>query len=251
MDEIDYTPFLYQKSSDRPTPASKKEKKEKRRSTSEKGRGKTVFVVVVAVLLCFAIVFFCADFFTNGNLLKKIYAGIVKHEYVYYCVAIAYPTRETALAGVLLSEKNGGAGYLVADDNTYTVLSGIYTEKTDAQQIADKNTGSYVYTLRYKTSATDLANLTDEFVRETATVVTGLDAGTFSDAALSSHFNRYAVLFSSYQTDNEKEREYVSFVVSCLQSIESGVTERATVLFRVRHMLCATIYAAMDTFSVL
>ena len=247
MDDIDYTPFLYHKTSPEKSRTSKEKRSDEK--PPKHGRGKTVFVVVLAFLLCFGILFFSVDFFANGKILKKIYASFVKNEYEYYMVAVAYPTRETAQAGVLLSESNGGAGYLLSDENGFTVLSGVYTDKAGAQKVVDKNHGSYLYTLRYATSSTELGNLTDDFIRETETVVSNLDVGTFSDATLSSHVNRYLILFSAYETENEQEAEYVSFLTSCLQSLDPGTTERTTLLFQIRHLMCVAVFSAKAVFS--
>lgn len=246
MDEVDYSQFLYNRPPSAPEPPVTHHRERRR---EKKGRGKTAVLIVVTVLLCFSILFFCVDFFSNGKLVKGIYGKIVKNEYTFYCVAIAYPTRETARAGVLLSEENGGAAYLIAEEKDFVVLSGVYCDKTSAEKVAEKNASFFTYTVKFATRDTALGNLIEKFVKETTVCIEKTETGEYNENLLSSHINNYSILFSSFEADSEEKKDYLSFLTSCLHSVEPGVTERAIVLFRLRHMLCSAIFSAKDLFD--
>lgn len=244
MTEVDYSRFIYQPNCAKP-PSDDKRKREKKR----KSGGKKVFTVIIAVVLCFAILFFCVDFFAKGSLTEGIYSLMRKTGYSYYAVCRSYPTRETAHAGALLAENGGGAGYLFSENGDYYVIFGIFAEKTDAQSVASKNSDTFIYSLSYSTTSTDIAGLIDSFVRDMSIYLDNVDDGTFTENSLAMARDDYIVLFSSYEPKNDKETSLVSFILSCLDEIAPGTTERASLLFRTRHMLCSVLFAARETFS--
>lgn len=244
MDEVDYSRFLYKPYS--PEPPEKK----KHKDFSEKKSGKKkVFTVIIVILLCFAILFVCVDFFSKGKIFDSIYSLIAKTQYSFYCVVRSYPTRDMAHAGALLAENGGGAGYLFSENGDFFVVFNIYSDKSDADSVSAKNLNSFVYTLSFSTSSTKLANLIDDFIREINSCLNQIDSGTFSDGTLSALKDNYLVLFSAVEPKNEKETSLVSFIVSCLNSISPGTTERTSLLFQTRHMICSVLFSSRDAFS--
>lgn len=247
MDEVDYSQFLY-----RPGEAPKEPKPEKKRRKNDRpdrGKGKRAALVVIVVLLCFSLLFMCVDFFAKGKVTKGIYSLISKAEYEYYLVAASYPTRDMAHAGALLAENAGGAGYLFAENGDYFVVFGVYTSQPDAQKVIDRNGTFFLYTLSFSTANTDLANLVDGLVRNVSVALDGMDAGTFTESGLQTVLNNYVVLFSAYETDGERENALKSFVLSCLNGLDPGITERTSLLFRTRHMLCSVLFSSRETFA--
>ena len=189
------------------------------------------------------------DFFAKGKVTRSIYSLIVKTEYVYYFVASSYATRDMAHAGALAAENAGGAGYMFAENGSYYVLYGVYHSKTDAQKVIDRNTNYFLFTLSYKVSDTKLANLIDGLVRDVSLSLNGMDAGTFTEGSLQTVLNNYSLLFAAFESDNDEEIALSSFVLSCLQGLSPGITERTALLFQTRHMLCSVLFCARDTFS--
>lgn len=244
MNEVDYSRFIYQPNCGKP-PSKEPRKREKKPKSGKK----KVFTVIIAVVLCFAILFLCVDFFAKGSLSDAIFSLMKKTSYSYYAVCRSYPTRETAHAGALLAENGGGAGYLFSENGDYYVIFGVYCDKTDAQSVSSKNADTFVYSLSYSTSSTELANMIDSFVRETSSYLANVDDGSFTENSLSSVRDNYIVLFSSYKCKNDKEESLVSFIVSCLREISPGTTKRAQLLFTTRHMLCSVLFSSREAFS--
>ncbi len=154
-----------------------------------------------------------------------------------------------AHAGVLLAENGGGAGYLFTENSNFIVIYGIYSDKTEAETVAKKDNLYYVYTLTIKTSNTELGKLLDEFFKKTNVCLNNVDGGNFTESSLSTLKDGYLVRFSAIKTKNDKERSLVSFIVSCLNSLNVGTTERTALLFQTRHMLCSILFSAKDAFS--
>ncbi len=244
MDEIDYSRFLYRPTGEEPPKEPKKCKEENKSPKKRK-----VFTVVIATILCFAILFLCVDFFSKGKIREVISSIIKSHSYTYYAVVRSFPTRDMAHAGVLLAENGGGAGYLFTENGDYIVIYGIYQDKPTAETVSKKNNLYYVYTLNYKSSNSELANLIDEFFRETSVCLDNIDGGTFSESSLSAVKDGYLVRFSALETKNDKEKSLVAFIISCLTSLNVGTTERTALLFQTRHMLCSVLFTAKDAFS--
>jgi hypothetical protein len=242
MDDIDYTRYLYKKSGRENVV---KEKKHRPHSV------KRIVVSVIAVILCFAIVLLCADFFGKGKIFDKLSSYFKNTEYDYYFVAASFPTRETAYAVSVAAVQSGGGGYLFTDGNAYIVAYSAYTELSDAESVAAKNSSSsfFVYTLSYKTSDTDFANAIDSFARDIASCCVSLENGSLTESDLNAVIDNYSKLFSAFDDLNESETHLASFIVSALSSIQIGITQRTELLFRLRHSVCSVLVSARETFS--
>lgn len=248
MDEVDYSQFIYRQPSFQP-PENKPRRNRPEEPNEKKTRLKRGVTVVIVTLLCFSIVFFCVDFFSKGKIIRSIYSALVKNEYTYYMVACSYPTRDMAHAGTLLAENSGGAGYFFSENGDYIVIFTFFTSKTDAQKVLDKNKNFFLYTVSYSTSDTELGNLLDSFVRDVGVALDKFDEGTFSESGVKTVLDNYIVLFSAYETEEEEKIELVSFVSSCLNRLDPGTTDRVSLLFQARHMVCSVLFSARDTFS--
>lgn len=247
MDEVDYSKFLYKP--DSPLKPPKPENKSQKKERKPRSRGKKAVTVVIVVILCFSILFVCVDFFAKGKITRSIYSLMIKHEYSYYLVTSSYPTRDMAHAGALLAENGGGAGYLFSENGDFFVAFQVSVSKTDAQKIVDRNANYFLYTLSYSTSQTNFANLIDGFVRDVGIALDGMDAGTFTESGLQTVFTNYSVLFSAFEPESDEETSLQTFILSCLNSLGPGVTERTALLFQTRHMLCSVLFSARETFG--
>ena len=203
MDEVDYSRYLYRPEQPTRPPKQGKDRSPKHRPV--RPTWKRVVTIVIVVVVCFSILFLWVDFFAKGNVTRSIYSLIVKTEYVYYFVASSYATRDMAHAGALAAENAGGAGYLFAENGNYYVLYGVYHSKTDAQKVIDRNTNYFLYTLSYKVSDTELANLIDGLIRDVSLSLNGMDAGTFTEGSLQTVLNNYSLLFAAFESDNDEE----------------------------------------------
>ena len=205
--------------------------------------------MIVCIILCFSIVFLSVDFFSGGKLIRAVYSTMVKTKYDYYFVAASYPTREKANAGVLLAEKTGGAGYLVSEDGAFTVVLGVYTGEEDAKKVVEKNKATFVYAFSFSSSDTDLSGTVDKFVKEGVVILEKIDAGAFGDNTLRTFIDTYSVIFASFEREETEKKSFLSFVLSCLEGLDPGTTDRTSLLFQTRHMLCAVLFAARDALS--
>lgn len=248
MDEVDYSKFLYKPVSPS-SPPKREEKRPKKERPEKKRKGGKILLAVIVVLLCFALLFLCVDFFAKGNVTKKIYSMMSKNEYSYFLVASSYPTREMARAGSLLAEQNGGAGYLFTENGDYIVVFGVYTSQPNAQKVMEKNTSTFLYTLSYSTSRKELGNLVDTLVRDVCIALDKMDEGTFTESGLRNVFQNYVILFSAYECETDEEKELVGFILSCLNGLDPGITERTNLLFQTRHMLCSVLFSARETLA--
>lgn len=244
MDEIDYSRFLYRPIKDEPPQKPKRNREEKK-----PGKTRKIFTVIIVTVICFALLFLCVDFFSKGKIRDVLLSAIKSRSYSFYAVVRSFPTRDMAHAGVLLAENGGGAGYLFTENSNFIVIYGIYSDKTEAETVAKKDNLYYVYTLTIKTSNTELGKLLDEFFKETNVCLNNVDGGNFTESSLSTLKDGYLVRFSAIKTKNDKERSLVSFIVSCLNSLNVGTTERTALLFQTRHMLCSILFSAKDAFS--
>jgi hypothetical protein len=61
--------------------------------------------------------------------------------YSYYAVSTGtYPTRAEAVTAGMTLRQRGGAGYILTDENGFTVLASVYQKEGDAQTVADRLT---------------------------------------------------------------------------------------------------------------
>ena len=246
MPEVDYSQFLYRRSVP-PEYDDKRKRSRKDKPEKKPRKGKQVFVVTLCIVLCFAIVFCCVDFFAGGRLVKSVYSMMVKPEYVYYLAACSFPTREMAHAGVLAAENGGGAGYMTLEE-TYLVFYNLYFEKTEAENVVAKHGAYFVYELSYASSDTDLCNAIDAFLRETSDVINGVDAGTAGENALFDTLNAHRIILSSFDRQEEKKQLFLTYCLGCIDGLYDA-SSRSSMLHKTRHALCAVLFAARDALS--
>ena len=251
MDEVDYSQFYYRPEDNNRDKPPKREKK--RPDRSEKSRKKNFVLIITAVIMCFAILFLCVDFFGKGFLIKKIGSLFNKTEYSYYLVVASFPTRDTAYAGSLTAETSGGAGYTFKSDNSYLVALSAYSSEPDARSVASKNGAAYfVHTLSFSTDDVETANLIDKFIRETDTCCYKIESGLLTESELNTTLNNYKVLFSDLsekkKTDeNTSSSDLLDFIVNSISGINAGITNRTQLLFQLRYCMCTTLFSARES----
>lgn len=151
-EKVDYSQFQYKKDNDKkkrsqeskiekfgspdnitytsPQPYSKKEIRSRRRE----------IIAVLAVVMCFCLTLYLADYFSNGYLLADFDkdATVSGGEYDYYAVQTGmYTDRKTAELYAENIRKRGGAGYVLYD-GVYRVVASVYTKAVQARTVAER-----------------------------------------------------------------------------------------------------------------
>lgn len=247
MDEVDYSQFYYRPNNDRKEPPKRENKHGNRNGKRKK---KNYILLISAIILCFAILFLCVDFFGKGFLIKKIGSIFNKTEYSYYLVVSSFPTRDTAYAGSLTAETSGGAGYTFKSDKSYLVALSVYVSEPDASRVVAKNGASYfVHTLSFSASDSETANLIDKFIRDLDACCYKIESGLLTESELNGILNNYKIMFSDLSEEKKADEninsyELLAFIIDSLSDINAGVTNRTKLLFQLRYCMCSSLFSA-------
>jgi len=280
MDEIDYSAFLYKRTAKgksdtpfKPTPpdiipqeaeevkapvVSEKtevpaqitpENSQAPFAYSMKGRKKQkppkkkkgFLYIVFVFILCFAIVFFAADFFTSGKLIHSVAAGIGGRLYTYYAVVSDKATRELAYSQSLLIKQGGAGGYVIAGE-PYKVVYAVFKTKQEAENVSAKNTNTYVQVLETRGKDKKFYDTIDGVIEALITASVKLEKGEMNEAEVFSTVKgqkaKSDAILSACK-ENTKEYNLASYVSGTLEALNAAVPEaRLTFLSSVRYAIC-------------
>lgn len=215
MSEIDYSQFLYNRKVE--------EVKEMRTFPSKKPKRPKKFkplIVLLVVVLCFAILFFSVDIFTNGFLVDKITASLRGNIYNYYFVVADRSNRELSYAQSLLVKQGGGSGYIFNNDG-FKVVYSVLVDKNQANTVCAKNVETYVYTVSIVSKETKLFNAADILIRNLITSSLRLEKGEIneSDVLVFINSGKADMLLLKEEYLKQNKEEYVNLVDFILESL--------------------------------
>lgn len=255
QDEVDYTRFYYRGRAD----SSDQGESEKtspppfigcsgpKRKHGKKKAGKVVFTLFV-VFLSFALVFFAADFFGKGFLtegVKKAFSGVT---YEYHFVVTPASSRYVAYAGSLKVRQGGGGGYVIGSEDYYVAYS-VYTDKTAALAVQNKNQSTEIYTVKYR-SKEELARQVDVLVADLEKSVSDWDRGAISETDVTTVLRANKEIFSGYRTVYaDKKLSLVELIIEGLDDFSLSATEKITQLSKLRYFMCCVVLSAKDVFA--
>jgi len=128
-------------------------KKDKRNEkTRQSSRGKTLLTVLITVF-AFSLTLIGADLISGRSTLSQyvsLFTGKTSDGASSYYAVYAMKTDDMAIAykNAASIRAEGGAGYVLKDQETFYVILSVYEEESDAKKVADKEANYAVYTLR-------------------------------------------------------------------------------------------------------
>ncbi len=236
-EKVDYSQFYYRREKEEKKPSEEeKEKKPKKK--------RRFFGTVAVVLLCFALVFVCADFFGKGFLtegLKKVFQGA---SYTYYVLAKPSVSRFTAYADSLEIKQKGGAGYVFCDDGYYVAYD-VYPDKATALAVQKKNPSSTVYSLSYRTKQTDVAAELDLMVCDFSSALSSWEKGELTEGELTSLKNAYRTSLESRKPSccDETCLSVLNLATDGLADFDFASCDKISVLSDMRYFLCCVVFS--------
>ena len=125
-------------------------KKEKQKSKIKKSRKRAIIVCVTIFL--FSLTVFLADII-SGNASFATYASLFKKDklnYTPYYAVYATHSEDMGISyrNASVIHKEGGAGYVLKNEDMYYVIVSVYSDKKDAQSVIDKNDNYAMLTLK-------------------------------------------------------------------------------------------------------
>lgn len=241
MPEVDYSQFYYRREGDKektPPPERKKPKRSKR----------PLLVIFVLVLL-FGIIFFAADLFTDGYILSSVKDALSKNDYEYYFVVTQVSGRDTAHAKSLLVRQGGGSGYIMTGEEGFLVVYSVYFERSEAEAVASKNTGTYVYAKGFSSDDREFYNTLGVCMGTLLSSSDDLEKGTLSE---SEFFGRTEdaknTLLSLKEKALDNNRSVVvnlaEYFISGLNGLDPGKDTRLKLLSDVRYLISGVASSA-------
>lgn len=244
MSDIDYSQFHYNRKHEQtslPAPALAKPKHRK--------SGKAPLVVLI-VVLCFALTFFSVDFFTNGYLIDKVSTSLKGNSYNYYLVVMDSPGRELSYAQSLLVKQGGGSGYIINDEG-FKVVYSVFVDKSQANTVSSKNTGTYVYNINIVNKDTTLFNTLDNIIRDLIAYGLSLEKGDINESDILAVINankfKLINMKEKYIKDNDtKVINLIDFVLETFNSFNLTTDSKIMLLSDIRYAT-ANIIIAMSS----
>lgn len=252
---MDYSRFYYS-SKDRQertfsveeTPAQKADLSPVKKRRHKRGKGGKIFFTVFAVILCFVLVFFAADFFGKGFLTDAVQKALSGETYEYYFVAVPASSRNVAYASSLESRQGGGGGYIIGADEYYVAYS-VYTDKTTALAVQTKNRTSEIYSVKYR-SKDKLARKTDDLIQSLEKSISDWEKGTKSEADVSAVMRQQKEIFTSLAGEyTDKKLSLIELITEGLDGFSLSAVEKITQLSQLRYFMCCVVTSAKDVFS--
>jgi len=240
MSEIDYSQFVYSRKAE----VVKEQKTFPPKKPKRPKKFKPLLVVLVMVL-CFCILFFSVDFFTNGFLVKKISASLRGNIYNYYFLVADRPNRELSYAQSLLVKQGGGSGYIFNDDG-FKVVYSVFADKNQANAVSTKNTETYVYTVSFISKETRFYNAADILIKSLITNCLRLEKGEITESDTLVFINsgkaEMLTLREEYQKDNKEEFvNLIDFFLASLNGINLTSNTRIGLISDLRYIISSLI----------
>lgn len=239
MSEVDYTQFAYKRNV-----RKQKTVKEKIAKTEKVRTAKDGWFVFTVVLLCFALVFFLADFFRNGHLTDLVARAFKGNEYEYYLVVSNHSSREHAYVQSAAVRKGGGSGYVFQEEDYYVVYA-VYPDKASAVAVAEKNLSTEVKKVSYKSKNTEVLNFCDKLIHELAEAANGYETGAMTESELLSMLSAQvtdakAIILKIQDTKNKESVKLLRLAAQCLENIDVADGSRVSLAANVRYA-CSVI----------
>lgn len=221
---------------------------------TRKNRAKRPFLVILTLIIIFGIVFFAADFFTGGRLIDGIAAGLRGNAYEYYFVVTETGGRDLAYAKSLLIKQMGGSGFILEENKKFLVALSVYTDKSEAAAVSDKNPNTYVHTLSFTSKNTEFFNAIDKAVNDFSATLKNLESGApESDcygALLSIKGEAVKMKAKILESGSKSELNLLDYIIGGIDGLEIGKGARLNFLSDARYVLCGIItsmcYASPD-----
>ncbi len=260
MAEVDYSRFYYKRERKENSGSPERDFDEPKRSEAERverqvertveratpKRSRKPFLVIITLIIIFGIIFFAADFFTNGKLLDTVTASLRGCTYEYYFVVTETGGRDLAYAKSLLIKQMGGSGFIIDEDGKFLVVLSVYPDKSEAATVSSKNANTYVYTLSFTSKNTDFFNTVDKSVSDISTALKNLERGLLTESdcygtllAVKGELvkTKAAVLESA----SAAELNLLDYAIGGIDGLEMGKGTRLTFLSDARYVLCGII----------
>ncbi len=209
-------------------------------------RSKKPLLVLITLIVIFAIIFFAADFFTNGKLLDTVTASLRGNSYEYYFVVTETGGRDLAYAKSLLIKQMGGSGFIIDEKNKFLVVLSVYPDKSEAAAVSAKNPNTYVYTLGFTSKNTDFFNTVDKAVSDISAALKNLESGLISESEcygslLSVKGEIVKLKAKILESGNASELNLLEYIIGGIDGLEMGKGTRLNFLSDARYVLCGII----------
>lgn len=229
---MDYSPYYLKNylKSDRTVGEKPKYNKPKR------GRGAIKFIAFVLVV---CLVIFAVDAFTDGSIYKTI-SGIVnpKSGKYYILIASEHQSETEAVASATLIRANGGAGYIIYENEVYSVALATYLEEDDAAVVQTKNQGTVIKEVEKKYSLLpDVSGfsdrciaLLDESTEKLYSVANAYSSKSLSAGSVLNEVTAIRNEFFNLKSDlldagqSEDTDRLISVVDQCFSAVEAVLT---------------------------
>ncbi|MBR1746890.1 MAG: hypothetical protein IJ735_01615 [Clostridia bacterium] len=255
-DEVDYSAFFYRTEPKDPNVSAPTERVFSKRAEvlpdrkdlqkrKKSGFVKKVFFTLTVVALLFAISLLAVDFFTNGSVLGHVFSALRGSDYEYVFVVTERSQRDYAYAQSLLVKQGGGSGYVLSEEDKYYVCYAVFSERSDAQRVADKNPNTFLKTLGFSTKDVSFANDFDRDVRTLIAVVADYESGKKSEAEAYAEVKKVSDGWEK-KLDEQKdlpdaERDLLNYSVKALSGQIFAEGTRAQFLSDMRYSMCSIV----------
>ncbi len=240
MSEIDYSQFSFnrkvetKKESD--TFSYKKPKRQKKHKP---------LMVILVIALCFALLFFSVDLFTNGYLVDKISASLKGNIYNYYLVVADRSNRELSYAQSLLVKQGGGSGYIFNNDG-FKVVYSVFIDKNQANTVSSKNVETYVYTVSIASKETKFFNVADNLIKSLVNCSLRLEKGEINESDVLVFINSGKAdmieLKEEYlKANNDDYVNLINFFLETLNGINLTTNTRIGVISDLRYITSSLV----------
>lgn len=240
MPEVDYSQFYYRRESEKENPPPQRKKPK---------RSKRPLLVVFVLVLLFGIIFFAADLFTDGYLLTSVKDALRKNDYEYYFVVTQVSGREMAHAKSLLVRQGGGSGYIMTGKEGYYVVYSVYFERSEAEAVASKNTGTFVYAAGFSSDEREFYNTLGVCMETVLTSSDALEKGTLSESEFFGKTDDVANALVALKEKALERKDSVAvnlteYFISGLNGLDTGKGTRLGLLSDVRYLISGVASSA-------
>lgn len=242
MPEVDYSQFYYRRESEKEKKTPPPEKKKPKRS-------KRPLLVLFVLILLFGIVFFAADVFTDGFLLSSVKDALSGNDYEYYFVVTQVSGREMAHAKSLLVQQGGGSGYIMTGKEGYNVVYSVYFERSEAEAVASKNSGTFVYAQGFSSDEREFYNTLGVWMETVLSEADDLEKGTVSESdfygTITEAKNTLIALKEKALNENNSVAVNLSeYFIAGINNLETGKGTRLQLLSDVRYLISGVASSA-------
>lgn len=242
MSEVDYSQFYYRRESEKEIKTPPPEKRKPKRS-------KRPLLVFFVLILLFGIVLFAADVFTDGYLLTSVKDALSKNDYEFYFVVTQVSGREMAHAKSLLVRQGGGSGYIMTGKEGYYVVYSVYFERSEAETVASKNTGTFVYAQGFSSDEREFYNTLSVCMETVMASSDALEKGTASESEFYGTVTEAKNSLISVKEKALKENRTVEvnlaeYFIAGINNLQTGKETRLSLLSDVRYLISGVASSA-------